>query len=137
VSEEKAGGDETPGPQTGGEAIQYKKPLPMNRAQPHRKGGEISYPIDEAEREDKAGVVPLEPIQSRFDAVAPFREPIEQPQPEIPADPEIGLIAREAAETSGCEQQRRVEQPLRCGKGGKQNEGFTFEKGPDEGEQVT
>ena len=119
VSEEIAGDDETPSPQTGGETIQYKKPLPMNRAQPHRKGGEISDPIDEAEREDEAGVISLEPIQGRFDAIAPFREAIKQPQPEIPADPKIGLISGEAAEPGGCEQQRRVEQALGCGEGGK------------------
>src|SRR6202023_3507184 len=52
------------------------------------------------------------------------------------SDLEISLIAGEAAEPSGSEQQSGVEQPLRCGKGGKQNEGFTFEKGPDESDQV-
>ena len=73
---------------------------------------------------------------AEFDAVAPFRESIEQPQPEIPADPEIGLIAGEAAEPGGCEQQRRVEQTLCRGKGGKKNEGFAFEKGPDKSDQI-
>src|SRR5262249_54605182 len=123
-------------PQTGGEAIQDKKPLPMHRAQSHSKRGEIPDAIDKAEGENKAGIVSFEPVQGGFDTVAPFREAIEQAQSEIPTDPEIGLIAGKAAEPRRREQQHGIEQTLGRGKSGKQNESFTFEEGPHEGNQI-
>src|SRR5215469_8792107 len=108
----------------------------MNRAKSHRKGREISDAIDEAERENKAGIVPFEPMQSRFDTVPPFRESVEQPQPKRPAYPEIGLIAREAAQPGGCKQERRVKQSLCGSEGSKQHKGFPFEEGPHERNQI-
>ena len=54
----------------------------------------------------------------------------------MPANPKIKLIAGKAAEPSGHQQQKRVEQALGRRKTGKQDDRLAFEKGPDECDQI-
>src|SRR5713101_6588770 len=108
----------------------------MDGAHSHGKGGEIADAIDKAERQNKAGVVALEPTQRGFDAVAPTRKPLQNPHSGVTADPEGGLIPGKASEPARRQQQERLEQTLRRGKAGKQDECLALEKGPAKRDQI-
>src|SRR5260370_40646258 len=75
-------------------------------------------------------------MQGRIDAMAPAREPVEQPDADRAAEPEIALVAAEAAEPRHGQQQDRVDQPLGRGEPGEQDHRLAFEKGPDKGDCV-
>src|SRR4030081_4026945 len=105
VSEKEADRDKARCPQSGGEEIQPHKAVPANRAQSQRERRKIAHPVDEAERQDEAGIVALEPVERDVNPMAPPREPVEQPHPATPAEPEIALFAAEAAEPCGSQQQ--------------------------------
>src|SRR6516162_9965260 len=66
----------------------------------------------------------------------PSWKSVQEREPEMPTNPKIKLIAGKAAEPSGHQQQKRVEQALRRSKTGKQDDRLTFEKGPDERDQI-
>src|SRR5438477_1376449 len=68
--------------------------------------------------------------------MAPARETIEQPHAEIAAQPEIGLVAGEAAEPGGDEQQEGIDNALRRREPGEQHDGLAFEEGPGEDDCV-
>src|SRR5437667_8378479 len=75
-------------------------------------------------------------MQRRVDAMAPARKAVEQPGAEPAAEPEIALVAAEAAEPGCAEQEDRVDQTLGRGEAGEQNHRLAFEKGPDEDDGV-
>jgi hypothetical protein len=60
-------------------------------------------------------------MERGVDTVAPAREPVEQPDAETPAEPEIALVAAEAAEPCHRQQQQRIDKTLRRGEPGKQD----------------
>src|SRR5271169_6258883 len=66
----------------------------------------------------------------------PAGEPVEQSRPEMPTDPESGLVPGKAAEPGHGHQQKWVEEALRRSKTGKKHERLAFEKSPDEGDRV-
>src|ERR1051326_4196087 len=136
VPEEEPNRDKRCRPQARGEEIQPQETLPFDGAETKRKGRKVAYTVDKAERQDEAGVVALQPVQRRIDPVPPPRETVEQANPELAAQPEIALIAREAPEPSSYEEQKRIDQPLRRGEAGKQDNGLAFEKRPNEGDRV-
>ena len=136
VTEEEPDRDKRCRPQTGGEKIQPQETLPFDGAETKRKGREVAYAVDKAERQDKAGVVAFQPVQRRFHAVPPSWKAVEQPNPELPAKPEITLVAGEAAEPSRRQQQQRIDQPLRGREPGKQDHSLAFEKGPNKGDRI-
>src|SRR6185437_12089458 len=53
-----------------------------------------------------------------------------------PADIEVKLIAREAAEPGADQEDERVEQALRREGGGEDDEGFAFDEGPQKGNEI-
>ncbi len=75
-------------------------------------------------------------MQRDIDAVAPARKAVEQPDAELAAEPEIELIPGKAAEPGGDQQQQRIDEALRRGKAGEQNDGFAFQKGPGEDDGI-
>src|SRR6266481_5409738 len=98
MAEKIADRDKAHRPQPGGGKIQAQKAIPLDRAQTQRERREIANAINEAERQDEPGIVAFEPAPRAITAVPPAREALEQPYPETAGDPEIGLIAGEAAE---------------------------------------
>src|SRR5579884_514384 len=108
----------------------------MHGAEAHRKGGKIADAIDEPERQDEPGIVPLEPVQRGIDPGAEPRKAVQQRHAELTAEPEITLVAAETPEPRAAEQQERVEQALRRGNASKKNDRLAFEKGPEEGNAI-
>src|SRR6516162_3516732 len=97
MAEKIADCDEACRPKPGSEEIQRQKALPANSTQAHSERREIPHAVDKTEGQDEAGVVPLEPAQRFFDTIPPSWESVQYPDPEMPTDPEIKLIAGEAA----------------------------------------
>src|SRR6516162_8561035 len=131
-----ADGNEARRPKSGSEEIQRQKALPANSTQPHSERRKIAHAIDKPEGQNEAGVVPLKPAQRRFDTISPSWKSVQDPETEMPTDPEINLVTGEAAKPSGQEQQDRVEQALRGRKAGEQHDRLAFEEGPDERDQI-
>src|SRR3977135_3679235 len=97
MPEEKSDRDKARRPQPGGKKIQPQKALPADGAQAQCKRREIAHAVDEAERQDKAGIVALQPMERGIDAMPPARKPVKQPNAETPAKPEIAFAAADAA----------------------------------------
>src|SRR6266542_1165891 len=136
MAEEIADADKARRPDPSGDEVQPQEAVPADRTHPQRKGREIAHAIDEPERQDEAGIVAFEPMERRVDAVAPARKAVEQSSAEPAAEPEIALVAAEAAEPCRGEQQDRIDQPLGRGEAGEQNDCLAFEKGPDEDDGI-
>jgi hypothetical protein len=136
VAKEVAEGDKARRPQPRRDEVQRTEPLPAHRAQPHREGGQVAHPIDEAKRQDKAGIIPLQPFEHGGNAAAPGREAIHDAVAEMATQPEIALIAAETAKPSGKEKRRWAGEPLCRREARKQHDRFAFEKRPGERDQV-
>src|SRR5690348_15388320 len=108
----------------------------MDMADAERKGREVPHAVDEAEGQDEAGVVAVEPGERAVDALAPQRLPRQKPDAEMPADPEIGLVAGETAERRGNQHEGPGEQPLGRSEAREDDESLTLEEGPGERYQV-
>src|SRR5579884_1018542 len=136
MAEKVAESDEACRPYPGRDEVQRAEPLPAHRAQPHRKRGQVAHSVDEAERQNKAGIVALQPFERGGDAAAPMRETAHDAVAEMATEPKIALVAAEAAEPRGEEKRRRADEPLRRRKAGEQHDRLALEKRPGERDQV-
>src|SRR5205085_1269607 len=102
----------------------------------HCERREVADTVNEAERQDEPGVVALQPAQRGFDPVTPARVAVEQPHAKIAAEPEIALVAGEAAQPSGEKQQHRIDKALSRGETGKQDDRLALEEGPGKDDGV-
>src|SRR6185436_7210115 len=98
----------------------------------HRERGHVAHAVDEAEREDEPGVVAAQHRQRGLDTRAPAREAREQRRPVAPPDPEVELVAGEAARPGQAEDVAPVEHALVRGHAHEDDEGLALEERPDE-----
>src|SRR5690606_8652026 len=94
------------------------------------------HAIDEAETEDEADMVFVQHVEGDVDTALQLGEPLHQPVPVSAPDPEIELVAREAAQPGGGDQPVLVQQVLARGGAREDDESFTFQKSPDKGDDV-
>src|SRR5579872_817190 len=133
---EIARADENDRPDAGGREIEDHEPAPADAADAKRERRKIAHAVDEAEAQDEPDVEALEPGQRAVDTLAPMRLSRQHAQAEAPANPEIALVAGEAAEPGSDHEQRRVQQTFRCGERREQHKRLAFEEGPYEGDRI-
>ena len=105
----EAGEGERPDP--GGGEVEDREAQRVEPAGAHREGGEVAHAVDEAEREDEPRVVAAQQAERRLHARVPARKARQQGRPVAPPDPEVALVAGEAAGPARTNTQPQTSRP--------------------------